>query len=485
MRRTIGIIGMGVSGFAVLLALSRLEKARLKNLSIICFDDQLHFGRGIPFQEDIDLALINSPVDDISFDYRDMSDFVAWMTDNGYETYQDYVSRSLYGQYMSERGQDLIDQLGVELVLSRVDGLTYLQGTQQWQVTVDGQVYEVIFDELHLACGDLPPIDPYQLEGNSNYIGDPYPLKDLGQDLGAAKEVALIGTGLAAVDVLKWLLSQPETTVMAFSRSNYFPTVRILAGKPLHWEVMTDAKLDQLCQEAHFSFETFEALLLGELQALGFEDWAKVCETYLGPGIDGLDLAKKYPEELYQLQQLASRVADWLTDLWPLMTRSDRKKYQDTYEKEIINLRNPMPEISAEAILEASRSGRLGLLDQVTDVSETEHGFKIQAETGKVYHAAHLINATGYHLKSSNQDRATALLRDLLDQRLIQIDEQGGLSVLAETAQVISPRFGLLPTLFAYGELVNGVIYQNNSTIKIQKIAERAICSSQGSKIDC
>lgn len=485
MRRTIGIIGMGVSGFAVLLALSRLEKARLKNLSIICFDDQLHFGRGIPFQEDIDLALINSPVDDISFDYRDMSDFVAWMTDNGYETYQDYVSRSLYGQYMSERGQDLIDQLGVELVLSRVDGLTYLQGTQQWQVTVDGQVYGVIFDEIHLTCGDLPPIDPYRLEGYSNYIGDPYPLKNLGQALSEAREVALIGTGLAAVDVLKWLLSQPETTVMAFSRSNYFPTVRILKTNSPCWAVMTDAKLDQLCQEDHFSFEDFEALFLGELQALGFEDWAKVCETYLGPGIDGLDLAKKYPEALYQLQQLASRVADWLTDLWPLMTRSDRKKYQDTYEKEIINLRNPMPEVSARTILEAGRSGRLQLLDQVTNVVAIEDGFAITVEDGKSYHVRQVVNATGYHLTLENQDKATVLLKNLLNHRLIQIDAQGGLSILAETAQVISPRFGLLPTLFAHGELVNGVIYQNNSTIKIQKIAERAICSYQGSKIDC
>ncbi|MGT2757250.1 FAD/NAD(P)-binding protein [Streptococcus ovuberis] len=479
MRRTIGIIGMGVSGFGVLLALSRLERVEQEKLTIVCFEDQLHFGRGIPFQEDVDLALINSPIDDISFDYREMTDFLAWLKENGYATDRDYVSRALYGRYMSERGRALIDQLGVDLVLRRVDGLTYLPKTQRWQVTVDGQVYGVIFDEIHLACGDLPPIDPYRLEGYSNYIGDPYPLKNLGQARSEAREVGLIGTGLAAVDVLKCLLSQPETTVLAFSRSNAFPTVRILADKPLHWEVMTDAKFKELCQKEYFSFSDFEALFEAELQALGFEDWASVCGTYLAPGISGINLAKNYPEQLYQLQQLASRVADWLTDLWPLMTRSDQKNYQVRYEKKIINLRNPMPEVSARTILEAGRSGRLQLLDQVTNVVAIEDGFAITVEDGKSYHVRQVVNATGYHLTLENQDKATVLLKNLLNHRLIQIDEQGGLSVLAETAQVISPRFGLLPTLFAHGELINGVIYQNNSTIKIQKIAERAIKASR------
>lgn len=90
-----------------------------------------------------------------------------------------------------------------------------------------------------------------------------------------------------------------------------------------------------------------------------------------------------------------------------------------------------------------------------------------------------MVNATVYHLIKANQGKTTSLLKQLLDQNLAQIDDQGGLSVITETAQIISPRYGTMPNLFAHGELINGVIYQNNSTIKIQQMAERAIGVNQ------
>ncbi len=59
MTKKIAIIGMGVSGLAVLLAISQQTKEYLQSIEISCFDDSEHFGRGIPFQEDDDSALIN------------------------------------------------------------------------------------------------------------------------------------------------------------------------------------------------------------------------------------------------------------------------------------------------------------------------------------------------------------------------------------------------------------------------------------------
>lgn len=74
----------------------------------------------------------------------------------------------------------------------------------------------------------------------------------------------------------------------------------------------------------------------------------------------------------------------------------------------------------------------------------------------------------------ANLSSATPLLQSLINQRLCQLDAQGGLTILPETAQVLSPKYGVMPNLYAHGALVNGVIYQNNSTIKIQRMAERA-----------
>ncbi|MFV8214314.1 FAD/NAD(P)-binding protein, partial [Streptococcus pluranimalium] len=144
--KKIGIIGMGVSGLGILLALSKCDPKQLTNLDITCFDDTEHFGRGIPFQDDDASALINSPIDDVSFDYQHMGDFKEWLEENGYETDSAYVSRALYGQYMIERMDDLLKQLAVTVVKHHVEDLHYLANTSQWQVKVNGDPYEVQFD---------------------------------------------------------------------------------------------------------------------------------------------------------------------------------------------------------------------------------------------------------------------------------------------------------------------------------------------------
>lgn len=109
---------------------------------------------------------------------------------------------------------------------------------KQWQLSIQGDslALPTRFDAIHLACGDLPVLDPYQLEGSPAYLADPYPLKTLETEVFDGQTVAVVGTGLAAVDVIKWLLSHTEAVVQTFSRSNYFPTVRILEGPTIDWQ---------------------------------------------------------------------------------------------------------------------------------------------------------------------------------------------------------------------------------------------------------
>nr|WP_207927429.1 FAD/NAD(P)-binding protein [Streptococcus catagoni] len=468
---------MGVSGLAVLLALAHKKQDQLDHMEIICFDDPDHLGRGIPFQEDDDSALINSPIDDISFDYRNMSDFMEWMAENHYDTSLNYVARSLYGQYMTEKAEQLMAQLPVTIVKHQVEAISYLPDKEQWQVKVEGKKDLSSFDEIHLACGDLPPIDPYQLEGDAAYISDPYPIKNLSKEDLSRANVAVIGTGLAAVDVIKWLLSHTKASIKAFSRSNYFPTVRILDGTPLHWQFFTEENLEKYLAQARKSFDlsTFEELLLGELSALGFADWETTTNDYLAAGTEGIKLSLEKAEQIYHLQQLASRVTNWLTDLWPLMTTSDRQAYQKKYGRAIVNLRNPMPDVSAKILLEAAKEDRLTTIEAVTDIITKDQGFLLKTKEGSDIAVHYVINATGYQLTPDNLHKAKPLIQSIIDQRLCQIDEQGGLTILPETAQVISPKHGLIPSLYAHGALINGVIYQNNSTITIQKMAERAV----------
>lgn len=476
MTKKIAIVGMGVSGLAVLLAFSRVKSDDLANIELYCFDDAKHFGRGIPFQSDHKSALINSPINDISFDYRDMEDFIKWLAENGYDTEKNYVSRSLYGKYLSERADDFIHKLPVRTIKESINDLHYLSKTKQWQITIKNEVFPTLFDELHLACGQLSTSDPYQLDGNANYISDPYPIQKLAQMNWNSKRIAVIGTGLAAVDVLKWLITNTKTSLIAFSRSNAFPSSRVIDNQPIPWQFFTQEKLQTLLhrETKHFSMEEFEELFLGELQNLGFKDWESTKNQFLATGTQGIALASQFPRQLFSYNNWLQELLTGLP-IYTLMTPSDQKEYQKIYGKAIINLRNPMPEESAQIILEASKTKRLTIVEDVEEVNVTDSGFSLTVKDSSEQRVDMVINATGYNLTKENQTRATPLLQSLLNQQLCQIDPLGGIAIFPETVQVISPKYGIMPTLYAHGALVNGVIYQNNSTIKIQKLAERAV----------
>lgn len=472
MTKKIAIIGMGVSGLAVLLAISQQTKEYLQSIEISCFDDSEHFGRGIPFQEDDDSALINSPLDDISFDYHQMMDFMNWLKVNKYDTSVTYTSRALYGRYMKERAHQLITQLPVTIIKEPVESISYSPSTQTFQLTLTNTRSPQIFDHVHLACGALPVADPYQLTGHSSYIADPYPIqKELATKSWDNKDVAIIGTGLAAVDVIKWLLLRTTVTIKAFSRSNYFPTVRITQGPDITWHHLTDQTIQTLIDSKSVSYQELDQLFQKELQALGFSNWEKTKNEFLSEGIAGIKLSLDMAEHLYHLQQLASRLVDYLTDLWPLMSPADRHSYQENYGKAIVNLRNPMPEESAQTILEAAAQGRLNIISGVEEINVKGDKFLV----GEAITVDQVINATGYQLTEKTIELATPFLQNIVKQELAQIDDLGGLSVRPETMQVMSPKYGAMPTLFAHGALINGVIYQNNSTIKIQKMAERGV----------
>lgn len=472
MTKKIAIVGMGVSGLAVLLAISQQTKEYLQSIEISCFDDSEHFGRGIPFQEDDDSALINSPLDDISFDYHQMMDFMDWPKVNKYDTSVTYTSRALYGRYMKERAHQLITQLPVTIIKEPVESISYSPSTQTFQLTLTNTRSPQIFDHVHLACGALPVADPYQLTGHSSYIADPYPIqKELATKSWDNKDVAIIGTGLAAVDVIKWLLLRTTVTIKAFSRSNYFPTVRITQGPDITWHHLTDQTIQTLIDSKSVSYQELDQLFQKELQALGFSNWEKTKNEFLSEGIAGIKLSLDMAEHLYHLQQLASRLVDYLTDLWPLMSPADRHSYQENYGKAIVNLRNPMPEESAQTILEAAAQGRLNIISGVEEINVKGDKFLV----GEAITVDQVINATGYQLTEKTIELATPFLQNIVKQELAQIDDLGGLSVRPETMQVMSPKYGAMPTLFAHGALINGVIYQNNSTIKIQKMAERGV----------
>lgn len=473
--KKIAIIGMGVSGVAVLKAFNDLK---VTDIEIDCFDKEASFGKGFPFIDDTHCALNNSRTHEISYDYKNSQDFEDWLQAKKIKV-EEYMPRHIYGDYQKDRLQALIKNLPVKVHLQQIQSLDYDPQTHQFSLIADNDQNYGHYDEVHLCCGQLPPNDPYQLGDTPRYIASPYPFIELPEDLkNPENKLVIVGTGLASIDILKYLWTHnPQAKLQTFSRDNFFSSVRGQDEEEQAYQFLISAQLQVSVDnhQGYLTFSEFERLFEKECQNLGIS-WSCFLENHLKPGFEGLAHSIAHPQLFGRVQALCLHVTEIMYDFWYLMPMDDRDKFLDTYGKAIVLLRNPMPDDSAEMILQAHQAGDLELLDHVDDIhAKSQAGFDLIYQDQSKGHADWIINATGYDLKKANQDQASHLIRDLLNKRLVEISDLGGLNFHYEDGGVISPRFGLISGLKAHGTLIDGEIYQNNSTFQIQKHAERII----------
>ena len=116
------------------------------------------------------------------------------------------------------------------------------------------------------------------------------------------------------------------------------------------------------------------------------------------------------------------------------------------------------------------------IFDEVSDIETIDNdSFALVLENPDHQKVDWVINTTGMVLKNKADLTEDSLLYHLVNNEYVQIDDFGGLSINIETGNIISPKFGEIDTLHAHGMLIEGVVYQNNSTIKIQEFSERLL----------
>lgn len=481
----VAIIGMGVSGSAVLLAYKKVmaENQNYK-VTIDCFDDNKSFGRGVPFRESSKHALINSPNDAISYDFQDMSDFVQWLEEHQIEV-PEYSSRSLYGDYLHDRSSDLLKEVNATSFYTKVKTLTWLPQSKKWQITPQDNTkvapQPLLYDRVHLCCGELPTIDRYDLIDKAHYIHSAYPLDSFPKSLNQEAVVGIIGSGLSAIDVIKYLYKERQVKKMVvFSLDGQFPTVRGEDEVELKYDFLDPDTVKDAIEEGEglLSFGQVDQWINSDL-TLNELDFSTFNKQYYLPGIEGLQITLEAKEVVGKMQSFMSHVAVVMTEIWEVLPESDRKDFSKKYNQFINHLRNPMPPVSAEDLLAAAEEDKLIVIIGVKEVEATESGQQFvihpEDEQKEDQMVDWMINATGGQLNEKSDLDQLPLLKQLIDQRIVQIDSADSLSLNRQTIQVISPRYGEWENLHAHGVLVNGVIYQNNSTIKIQQHAESLV----------
>lgn len=473
----IAIIGMGISGTATLTAYWKLQQAgQLPDVSIDYYDSLENMGCGPSFNQDSEHALLNTRTNEIGFDYENQEDFQRWVEEN-YHSQAAYVPRQWFGEYLQERLKSMTEQLKAKSIADHVESLCYLPERKQWRVQVTS-AEPVYYDRVHLCTGDLPKMDFYELKDTPGYVHDPYPLRELPQEITSQTSVVIIGTSLSALDVLKYLQEVRELSLIhIFSRRNQFPIINP-TPQAITFKYLTEANFQSYLTEhhGHLSYEQLLAWIRQECQRFAI-DFDETIQDVLESGTGPLRASLQQRDFYGYLEAIAMELTRILNHHWHTLSIQDQNRFLDTYDQALSLIKAGIPDSSAQAIIQGEDDGQLLILPDVTDLryDETSEIYQIIQDGGKVLAEVEwVINATGLDLHMRDLD-AKDLLAQALNQAYIERHHAGGLTMHVPNKHIISPRFGDLENLHPHGMLTHGALYHINSVYSIQRYAHELV----------
>lgn len=464
----IGIIGGGASAVCLIDALATIVPW---NGTLHVFEDAPRLWRGRAYQADIDTALVNSPALDMSVRSGDPTHFQRWLRARYAAVGRpapDFAPRTVYGDYLVEVAEAGIERLRsrgweVETVPRRITGAR--PGNRTLSLSSDNLVYGP-FDCVIVAVGVGQPDNRFGLDGQSGYIADPYPMAERLAGIDPDAPVAVLGSGLTAVDtVLALGAFGHRGKVALLSRAGILPSVRQrrIDYEPRHF---VPAVLRALAGKAgRLEFSEVLGLLRRELDHAGAE---------MDDVIDELSRLEREPPSARLQRHLAAidsprlglRVLQTAVhvsgpDLWPLLPDDVRREVLGTRYRSLMSLCCPMPPSSARTLLASMRSGQL-VVERGEPVFETAPGGEFTAVLPhRAFRVARVINCTS--APRHKVPRAAATLVDsLVNQELAIRHADGGLCVRTDNSLCNSGAADRQPgesRLYAIGDITGGTFF--------------------------
>ncbi len=214
-HRHVSVVGAGLSGA---LQAIHLVHAGVAKVSLI--ERSRVPGRGVAYGTDRPEHLLNVPARRMTAWPDRPHHFTEWWSARGGDE-EGYAPRMVYGDYM--RAQLAEAMHGIEILSGEaVDIRSTADGERV--LLADGRT--VTADAVVLAPGNLEPAVPGRFDVaalGAAWIGDPW-ASDLGEGLGAADTIVILGTGLTAVDTALTLEARGFAgRILALSRRGLAP----------------------------------------------------------------------------------------------------------------------------------------------------------------------------------------------------------------------------------------------------------------------
>ncbi|MFI6290845.1 FAD/NAD(P)-binding protein [Nonomuraea sp. NPDC050790] len=427
----IAIVGGGAAAVALLDSLSLMEA---RPASVTVFEPSARLWSGRAYGPDLDVVRVNAPPVIMSIRHGDQGHYARWLGERAAAHLDErlgvpLIPRALYGEYLRETAEEAAARLPVEVRRDRVTGLAQ-RGPALASRTAGGD--EQVFDRVVLCVGGGSPPDLFGLSGSPGYVADPYPLARTSRKVPRDGAVAVIGSGLTAVDVVVALASAGHAGPIAMmSRGGVLPHVwqRPIRHESVH---LTAANLREVRTAGEVA-----RLLRAELDDRGEDFDAFAADLLATPSEDPVLRLRRQiaaidaPEMGRRIVQQAAHTLGPL--VWNVLR--DRDRLTDTDRRTAVSVASPMVPVNALQLDRLLERGQLTLVRGLRAVEHADPGFAITtaggAYSGGVTRADIVINAVNPPPRAV-PEAAASLVASLLAEGLATTGPEGGLTATTE-----------------------------------------------------
>ncbi|MEV0115580.1 FAD/NAD(P)-binding protein [Streptomyces sp. NPDC050844] len=459
----IAIVGGGAAAVGLLDALAATEgeaSAGGGTGTITVFEPSPQLWRGRPYGPDLDSVLVNAPPAIMSIRNGDFGHYAAWLGERGADHVdvllgRPLVPRALYGEYLAHTAEKAMAALGergwlVRVVAARVTEVVRSGARLVLRTDDMREQYEATHTVLCVGAGTPP--DLYGLTGNPGFTADPYPLADTLDRVPAGGDVAVIGSGLTAVDVVVSLAARGHTgRITLLSRSGVLPYVwqRPDDRRPRH---LTAERVTELHQaRGEVTLDDLIGLLRAEL-ADADEDFDELAAELVGTTSD--DPVQRLRRQLAAvgdsrigrrvLQEAAHAVGPYA---WRLLPESDRA-WLRRHLRTAAGLASPMVPVNATVLLRLLDSGQLSIRRGVHAIEPVEGRFRVRTRDNSERTAESAVGAADYVVNAVNPPpqavpaAARPLVESLVTAGLATLHPSGGLTAADPRVHVVGDLAG-------------------------------------------
>lgn len=459
----IGIVGAGMATVALLDALADSDA---KPGEITVFESSSAVWRGRAYQCDQDSVRVNAPPMAMTARGGDLDHYLRWLQERPeLARYLDeglglpVVPRAVYGRYLEHTAHIAIANLRQEGWRVSVvnSGVTrFSRDTDATLHTAADGTFRV--DRAVLSIGGGQPRDSYGLADTPGYVHEPYPLYRRLAQIPANRHVAVIGSGLTAVDIVTGLVSTGHTgPITLMSRSGVLPAVQ---QRPIRYEpqyLTPEYALRRVREnQGQVTLTTLIELMKEELSELG-QDFRTLTDEVIGndtePPVQRLRRQLSLVADPHQGRRLLGRaIRTVVPAVWPLFREQDKTMLLRAHFRTINCLSSPMVPHNANILLHLFDSGQVRLRPGLQKIRPHSHaGFTVTDDAE--WTADVVINAVNPPAYTVPQ-AAEGLVRSLLTSASAERHPFGGLTTQPGTGRLlISGRPGR--TWYAQGNIAS------------------------------